>query len=124
MLSSIILNTRFGDSKEKPTEEELLNAINEIYDENRHDLTEADYKEHPNAWLNYGYEDKDMWTVFTLDVYRNGTILFTKYKDQDDDEPEFEYTITNTNKDKAIELWKLLCNGNIDNVLNHFTHRS
>jgi hypothetical protein len=83
-------------------------------------LSEADYKEHPNAWLIYGHEDGELWTEYTLDVYRDGTVNFTKYKDVDDDEPEFEYSVSNTKKDNAIELWKMICDGSVDDILKRF----
>lgn len=120
MDTSLILHTRFGDKKKNPTETELVEALDEIFNENLENLSEADYKEHPNAWLIYGHEDGESWTEYTLDVYRGGTIRFTKYKDVDDDDPEFEYSISNAKKDNAIELWKMICDGSIDDTLKRF----
>jgi len=78
---------------------------------------EGDYEEHPNTWLNYGYEDGNKWTVYTLDIYRGGIVIFSKRDNQDDLNPEFEKRMTGVSQESALELWKALASGNIETLM-------
>jgi hypothetical protein len=103
-MSNVALTTRYGQGHEPPSDADLEAALREVYFENLSSLTEADYQEHPNAWLTYGEQTGQKWTTFTLDVYRSGTIIFSKMDDQDDDDPEFEKEISGASYEYARHL--------------------
>jgi len=114
MMAEVELITRFGGGTTGPSLDDLKEALRELYIENHPSLVEADYEEHPNAWLNYGYENGNKWTVYTLDIYRDGMVIFSKRDDQDDLAPAFEKRMTRVSQEGALELWKALASGNID----------
>jgi len=117
VLAEVDLITRFGGGTADPSLDDLKEALRELYIENHPSLVEGDYKEHPNAWLNYGYENGNKWTVYTLDIYRGGMVIFSKRYDQDDLAPEFEKRMTGVSQESALELWKALASGNIDTLM-------
>lgn len=117
-MSCLTLTSRYGHGTSSPSERDLKDALKELYLENHPSLVDADYEEHPNTWLTYGYENGKKWTVYTLDIYRDGMVLFSKMDDQDDDVPELEKRMINVNQDKAFQLWKMLSNGDVEMLMN------
>ena len=111
-MATVNLNFRFGDATEDPTPADLERAAREVFEETNPSCSEADYAEHPNAWLDYGEAAGDAWSVTTLDLYRTGEMRFVKYADQDDAEPEFEFAMQ-VGRDEALRLWLLLRAGKI-----------
>jgi hypothetical protein len=110
-MSSVTLTTRYGHSHKQPLDADLEAALKDVYVENHPSLTEADYEEHPNAWLIYGEQNGEKWTIHTLDVYRGGTVIYSKMDDQDDDDPEFEKEMNGVSLEHALGLWRLLAQG-------------
>jgi hypothetical protein len=111
-MATVNLNFRFGDATEDPTPTDFERAVREVFEETNPSCSEADYVEHPNAWLDYGEAVGDAWSVTTLDLYRTGEMRFVKYGDQDDAEPEFELT-RQVGREEALRLWLLLRAGKI-----------
>jgi hypothetical protein len=116
-MASVILTARFGDGTTGPSSDDLKEALRELYVEDDPSLDEGDYEEHPNTWLEYGYESGDKWTVYLLDVYRGGMVIFSKRDDQDDLDPEFEKRMTGVSQERALELWEALVSGDIDSLM-------
>ncbi len=117
---SLDLTTRFGAGGSDPTLEDLENALDELFNEGSiPNVTEGDLAEHPNTWLEWGYQNGEKWTTFCLDAYRKGTLTFTKLNDQDDREPEFEYSLRNVPRETVLKLWKLLASGDTDAILDN-----
>lgn len=116
-MAAVTLTGRFGGGTTDPSLEDLKEALREVYVEDHTSLVEADYEEHPNAWLEYGYENGDKWTVYTLDVCRSGTVIFSKFDDQDDLDPEFEKRMTGVSQERALELWRTLASSDIDSLM-------
>lgn len=117
IMAEVYLIRRFGGGTTNPSLDDLKEALRELYIENHPSLVEGDYEEHPNAWLNYGYENGNKWTVYTLDIYRGGTVIFSKRDDQDDLAPGFERRMIGVSQEGALELWKALASGNIDTLM-------
>jgi hypothetical protein len=117
VLAEVDLITRFGGGTADSSLDDLKEALRELYIENHPSLVEEDYKEHPNTWLNYGYENGNKWIVYTLDIYRGGMVIFSKRDDQDNLAPEFEKRMTGVSQESALELWKALASGNIDTLM-------
>jgi hypothetical protein len=113
---NVSLTTRFGRGVRNPSDADLEAALTELYVENHPSLIAADYEEHPNAWLEYGYEDGDRWTVHTLDIYRTGVVIFSKLEDQDDDEAVFEKQMNGVDRHSASRLWRTLARGDIEEL--------
>ncbi|MEA2707515.1 MAG: hypothetical protein QOF78_116 [Phycisphaerales bacterium] len=111
-MPTVTLIARFGDGTDDPSPADMERAIHEVFVETNPACSEADYAEHPNAWLNYGEPAGEGWSVTTLDLYRTGEMRFTRYADQDDAEPEFELT-KQVGREEAVRLWLLLHAGNI-----------
>src|SRR3954447_2249339 len=106
-MPNLTLNFRFGDAAEDPTPADLERAVREVFEETNPACSEADYAEHPSAWLDYGEAAGEGWSVTTLDLYRTGEMRFVKYADQGDAEPQFELTRQLGPQD-ALRLWLLL----------------
>ena len=109
----IMLTTRYGEDIKNPTARQLQQALGELLEENIPGMTEADYAEHPNAWLRYGFDEGPM---YVLDVYRGGSIIFTKYADQDYKDLLWEYRMDDLSGEKALSLWLLLAEGKLDDL--------
>ena len=110
------LEMRFGESHDNPTEEQMKQAIRELFHEDQLGLGEGDCAEHPNAWLTFGFQNGDKWSVVTLDLCRTGLMVFTRYEDQDDAEPLFTQTKRDISESDAFRLWQLLASGEIDSL--------
>ena len=117
MNNTVMLYTRFGKGIENPSVADLENAISEMYDETNQRCTEDDYVEHSNAWLEYGFQNGDKWSKYILEVGRAGFVRIEKWDDQDDDDPEFEYAMNSVNRSNALEIWKLLLAGNVEDLV-------
>jgi hypothetical protein len=109
-----ILSSRYGGDIRDPTGDQLRHALAELYHENHPSMTEADYAEHPNAWLRYGFDDGPM---YVLNVYRSRTVYFAQWSDPDyENELEPEAERINVSESEALHLWELLAVGKIDEV--------
>jgi len=101
-----ILTTRMGTDVREPTDAELKDALAEVF-------STVDV-EHPNAWLRIGLSDG---TMFVLDVYRGGTIIFNQWADSD-----FEEELAPPSKlaevpvEDALRLWRSLLRGDVGAV--------
>ena len=85
---------------------DLERALHELFEEGALRLPVGDLEEHPNAWLQYGYANSEKWSVVTVDVYRNGVAILTKYDVQDDDEPIFEYHMSPVSQAICLGVWQ------------------
>ena len=54
-------------------------------------LPEGDLAEHPSSSLTIGQQVEDRWTITSIDIYRTGLAILSKYADQDDADPEYVY---------------------------------
>lgn len=68
-----ILTRRWGESVRDPSDAVLASAASEVFNENTPGAREADYREHPDAWLAVGTDEGHMW-VLTLHRRRQMTI--------------------------------------------------
>jgi hypothetical protein len=84
----VILSVRYGGDIRNPSPQQLQQALGELFEENIPGMTEADYMDHPSAWLRYGFDEGPM---YVLDVYRDRSVIFAKYADQDDSDSLWEY---------------------------------
>ncbi len=120
MESNVDLCTRFGGGGRSPSQVEMQVALREIFVEDNPHCTEADYAEHPEAFLSYGHDNPEsedyMWTVYTIAVNRDGSGTYTRYRDQDDRNPDFERGLAGLTLTEASALWGLLADGKIDAV--------
>jgi hypothetical protein len=108
-----ILTRRYGVDVRDPSHAQLLQAVDELYDENIEGMEEGDYAEHPNAFLRYGTDDGPM---FVVDAYRNGTVILAKYADQDFGEPSHEMTLSSVPRERLLELWASLASGDFERI--------
>ena len=115
----IILTKRYGAEINSPSDEQLAEAIHELFNENLPGMTIADYEEHPSAWVRLGYDDGPM---YILDINRSGRVTFEQWTDPDfENEMAPTAFIENVNAEKALELWKLVCSDEIEMLKNEFT---
>jgi len=115
-MAQLELITRFGSGSTAPLDTDLAAAVHEVFVEEHPSLSESDYREHPNAWLSYGQPAEDKWTVYTVQVSRDGRVLFYKLADQDDADPEFEKSMV-VGEVQALALFRLLAAGNVTALL-------
>jgi hypothetical protein len=109
----VILTDRYGADKRQPSPEDLRRAIDELLNENIAGMTEADFAEHPNAWLRYGFDEGPM---FVINAYRNGSVTFSQFPDQDDAEPLTEHTAQPVDRTSLLSLWTWLAEGDIAKI--------
>ena len=122
-MAQLELITRFGSGNTAPLDADLAAAVHEVFVGDHPSMSEADYREHPHAWLNYGQPAEDKWTVPTVPVSRYGRASFYKLADQDDAEPEFERSMI-VGEGQALALFRLLASGNVTALLSHSWHES
>lgn len=110
-----ILNVRYGGSFSNPTDEQLAQAIEELYVEQLPDMTEEDYEEHGMAFLCIGYDEGPM---YEMEITRGREVWFEEWPDQD----EYEHPLVpprmmeDVSQEHALQLWKLLSLGLIEEV--------
>ena len=108
-----ILSTRYGGDIRQPSHEQLMQAIDEVVTEDLDGVAEGYYSEHPNAWLQHGYDEGP---VYVIDAYRNGTVICSQFADQDDVDPLTEITLKGVSRDQLLSLWKCLADGEIASI--------
>jgi len=109
----VILTRRYGEDVRQPSEDDLTQAVNELFNENYKAMTETDYAEHPNAWVRYGFDEGPM---FVIEANRDKTVTLLKYADQDDVEAIAKYTVRDKSGENILSLWKLLAKGEIEEI--------
>jgi hypothetical protein len=107
-MRSLELTYRLGDHKVAPERADLERALAEIFQEPALGLSEADLAEHPSCWLTLGWDAGNQWTVLTVDIYRSGLAILSKYADQDDADPDYEYRLSGVDESIGLQLWGLL----------------
>lgn len=112
-----ILTSRYGEEVDEPSPAQLLDAAEELYNENVEGMGEGEYAEHPNAWLRYGTDDGPMYVV---DAYRDGTVIVSRFADQDFGEPSHQTTLSDVQKDRLLELWTWLANGDFETIRSRY----
>lgn len=75
------LFSRFGNRGNSSSEENIRRAVQEMYHEDYASLSEGNYVEHPDAWINYGF---DSGPVYMLTIRRFGELLLEKRLDQNE----------------------------------------
>jgi hypothetical protein len=116
-MADLELITRFGAGNTSPMEADLAAALHEVFVEVHPELHEADYIEHPNAWLSYGFPTDAKWTVYKLELSRDRKAVLSKMADQDDAEPEFVKHMVELSEDQALHLWRTLARRDLPSLL-------
>lgn len=108
----VILTKRYGEDVRQPSGEDLAQAIDELFVEEGEGMTEADYADHPNAYLRYGFDEGP---VFVAEANRNKSATLSKYADQDDIDAMVEATF-NMDRDTILSLWRRLALGRVEEI--------
>lgn len=112
--SFLILSDRFGSDTRDPTESELEDALRSVYIEDHPQLSEADYKEHPGAFLRFGSDEGPMFVVY---VYRRGEIVLEQWADTDfEAELVAPLYLHRVSLEDALRLWNLAKDRNISSL--------
>ena len=111
---SVVLTFRYGHEAADPTPEDLAAAATEVYTETLPDMSEADYEEHPNAWLRYvaGRDGPE----YVIDAYRNGMVVLSKYADTGMNEVIAEYELPDVTRGRLLALWTWLAAGDVERI--------
>lgn len=110
----VILTSRYGGCIRDPSSADLVSSIAELYHEEMVSMTEGDYAEHPNAWLEYGFDEGPM---YILEVYRGGRVVFGQWADQDyESKLAPESSMEGVSEKVAVQLWTWLAHGDIDRI--------
>ena len=113
----LILTRRYGGDTRDPSNENLANAIRELFVEDLPGMIEDDYAEHGAASLRYGWDEGPM---FVVRVDRRGTVTFEEWADQDyEHELAPPRTLRVRFQGEALQLWALLASGDVNDV-RHF----
>ena len=109
-----ILSKRYGGDVRSPSTQDLAHAAAELFVENIPGMTTADYEEHGEASLRYGYDDGPMYVIA---VGRSGTATFEQWADQDfNTELAAPKTLDSLSQQEVAHLWLALCEGRIAEV--------
>jgi len=95
--SWINLTTRLGHSISNPSDEDLKNALKELFD--------SKDNEHPDSWIECGSEDGPLET---LSIYSSGYALYTKFSDADMSDELETKRVDNVTQESGLEIWKNL----------------
>lgn len=120
MAESITLYFRFGEAVKNPTQQDMEKALAEVFGSLPSCVSQSDAQEHPNCWMEIGYDSEVGWTTITHDVYANGMVYFSKYADQDDSEPEYEYKKNRLSAAEILNQWILLTQNQCDLIREFF----
>lgn len=123
-MSKLELTYRFGDHKIAPERADLERALAEIFHESVFGLPEADFAEHPSCWLTRGWDAEGKWAALTVDIYRGGLAILSKYADQDDANPEYEYRRSGVDEVESLRLWGLLAHAAEAELVASFSEES
>ena len=114
------LQCRYGESTASPTINQIKNAVSELYHENIPGMTLADYEEHGDISVRYGFDEGPM---YVLQISRSGKVTWEEWADQDYEmelqQPKSIYQIT---EDKAVELLAHLTQGDLELIRREFTN--
>jgi hypothetical protein len=101
----ITVTTKFGNSLREPTEADMHTALAELF-------SSAD-DEHPDTWMECGSENGPLYCV---SIFGSGYAIYTKYSDVDMTQELETRRISPVNLDSALELWKDLATGNLQEI--------
>jgi len=108
----VTLTERYGADHAEPTEGQLIQALQELFEEN------TDDEEHPDAWLRHGDDDGPMCV---LTFTRARAARFEEWADQDYRvELVAPREAVVPDKAVALELWKRLAAGDLQAVRDWF----
>ena len=109
-----ILTTRFGGDLRSPTPDQLRAAAFELENEALPRMTEADYAEHPSAWLRSGTDDGP---TLVLEFDRHGRAKLEHWADSDfETQVEPPAIGVAGTAERMVRLWTLLADGDLDSV--------
>ncbi|MGY4827300.1 hypothetical protein ACVNIS_01830 [Sphaerotilaceae bacterium SBD11-9] len=107
-----ILSKRYGGDIREPSVEEMRAALSEVYVETHPNLTQADYEEHPSAFVRYGTDSGPMYVLY---IGRTKTATFEQWADQDfGDELAEPLSIEDVSLEAAIAMCSQLQKGQVD----------
>jgi hypothetical protein len=110
----VILTSRYGHDVRDPSEQQLAEAVAELYHETLPGMTEGDYAEHGAAFLRFGYDEGPM---FVLEVSRLREVSLEEWSDQDyEQELAPPRTMHQVSEELALQLWRWLAQGDIDRI--------
>jgi hypothetical protein len=107
------LFSRFGNRGNSSSEENIRRAVQEMYHEDYASLSEGNYVEHPDAWINYGF---DSGPVYMLTIRRFGELLLEKRLDQDDIDPAESFRAKKVDEETCCRICMSLVAGDLDFV--------
>ena len=93
------LTTRIGASISNPKEEQLRDALEELFG--------SDDQEHPDCWIECG---SDNGPLYSLSFFSSGRGIYTKYSDVDMTEELETKEVKASSPEEAIGLWMDLIN--------------
>lgn len=97
-----------------PTEQQLTDAIDIVYDKNRLAAKEAEGDEFASVSLKFGYDDGLMYEI---EIIHGGTLRFEEWSDQDYEielaPPRIMLAVS---KSHALELWRWLAHRQIARI--------
>ena len=105
------LVSRFGDLGDGTSEENIRRAVRQMYHEDHPSLHEGDYAEHPDAWVNYGFDDGP---VYTLTIRRFGELLLEKRLDQEDIDATESFRAEKVDEETCCRICTQLVAGDLD----------
>ena len=113
-MKTIKLTTRNQNEFIDPTEDQIIQAVGEL---------KISDPEHPNCWIELGFESDFGWSTISLDAYESGLIIYSEWEDQDDDDPKVELRF-NSDSRETIGLFNKLNDEKTEELKQLITKRS
>jgi hypothetical protein len=108
------LNSRFGNLDGNTSAENIRCAVREMYHEDHPDLSDGDYAEHPDAWIDRGLENGPL---YTLTIQRFGRLQLEKRADQDDVDAAESFQMDNVAEEQCCRICESFVAGDMESLL-------
>ena len=113
----LILSRRYGGDVRDPTDGDLQSALREVFVEDHPDLSDADYEEHPSAFLRVGMEDGTMYVLYAS---RGGELTLEQWADSDFEAESAAPTyLHRATSETALGLWRAAKAGDLAAIRVH-----
>ena len=90
-----------------PSTQDIEEILGELYSVND--------PEHPNAWIQLGFESRDGWSIISIDAYESGLVVYEYWEDQDDYDAKVEKKFY-PNATQTKKMFDLLANQEIEKI--------
>ena len=106
-MKTIKLTSRNQVEISNPSTQDIEKVLEELFSVND--------PEHPNAWIQLGFDSEDGWSIISIDAYESGFVIYEYWADQDDDDAKIEKRF-HPDTTQTKKMFDLLANQEIEKI--------